>query len=133
MKNLMVILFAMILATVSLTAQNKNSAKDEKTVDVLAKERVEAMQKEFALTDKQCEELIPFYEVFYSESKKLPKSPEAKKQMQKLRDDVNKEVESRLNEVQLLKYKEKQKRMSERGANRKDNNLEENKGGKKKQ
>lgn len=132
MKKVLFTLFVMAISCMSLVAQNKNSAKQEKSVEVLAQERVESMQKELALTDAQCDELVPVYVKFYTESQKISKDPQSKDKMQALRNEANGEVVKRLNEVQLLKFQEKQKKMSQRGANRKENKGDENKGAKKK-
>ncbi|WP_417188988.1 hypothetical protein [Bacteroides sp.] len=121
MKKLIMLLIAVTTVCMPIMAQKKKGKEtnSEKSVELLAEERVTALQKELALTDKQFEKLLPIYEKFYKESKKYGTGREAKQQMSGLRKEVNKKVEKLLNEDQLMKFRAKQEKMSQRGANRK--------------
>lgn len=122
MKKFVMLLIAVVTVCMPVMAQKKKEKNPatEKSVEVLAKERVTALQKELALTDKQFEKLVPIYEKFYKESKKYGTGREARQQMSGLRKETNKKVEKHLNEDQLIKFRVKQEKMSQRGANRKN-------------
>lgn len=123
MKKLVFILVAVMISSVSGFSQNKRSKDNSssKSVEQQAAEKVESFKKEFSLTDVQCNEIKPMYVDFFEASKNVDKSAEGKKKMTKIREELNSKIEKVLTDEQKVKFKEKQKKMEKRGANRKNN------------
>lgn len=123
MKKLVFILVAVMISSVSGFSQNKRSKDNSssKSVEQQAAEKVESLKKEFSLTDVQCNEIKPMYVDFFEASKNVDKSAEGKKKMTKIREELNSKIEKVLTDEQKVKFKEKQKKMEKRGANRKNN------------
>lgn len=123
MKKMVFILVAVMISSVSGFSQNKRSKDNSssKSVEQQAAEKVESLKKEFSLTDVQCNEIKPMYVDFFEASKNVDKSAEGKKKMTKIREELNSKIEKVLTDEQKVKFKEKQKKMEKRGANRKNN------------
>lgn len=123
MKKLVFILVAVMISSVAGFSQNKRSKDNSssKSVEQQAAEKVESLKKEFSLTDVQCNEIKPMYVDFFEASMNVDKSAEGKKEMTKIREELNSKIEKVLTDEQKVKFKEKQKKMEKRGANRKNN------------